>query len=81
MLDLGPSKGAGRLRRVASAAPAGTGRWTAGAGVRSVGAREWAAWAAPGGLVEVEEGLIGLAAGLNPELAAAAPNGTGRRLG
>jgi hypothetical protein len=33
------------------------------------------------GLVEVEEGLIGLAAGLNPELAAAAPNGVGGRLG
>jgi hypothetical protein len=41
MLDLGPRKGAGRLRRVGSAAAVGTGRWTASAGVRSVGAREW----------------------------------------
>jgi hypothetical protein len=48
MLDLRSSKGAGRLRRVASVAPVGTGRRTASAGVRSVGAREWAAWAAPG---------------------------------
>jgi hypothetical protein len=40
-----------------------------------------AAWAAPVGLVEVEEGLVGLAAGLNPELAAAAPIGVGGRLG
>jgi hypothetical protein len=80
MLDLRPSKGAGRLRRVASAAPVGTGRRTASAGVRSVGAREWAAWAALGELVEVE-GLIGLAAGLNPELVADAPNGAGGRLG
>jgi hypothetical protein len=39
MFDLGPRKGAGRLRRVASAAPVGIGRWTASAGVRSVGAR------------------------------------------
>jgi hypothetical protein len=39
-----------------------------------------AAWAAPVGLVEVE-GLVGLAAGLNPELAAAAPIGAGGRLG
>jgi hypothetical protein len=30
--------------------------------------------------VEVEEGLIGLAAGLNLELVAAAPNGVDRRL-
>jgi hypothetical protein len=33
MLDLGPRKGAGRFRRVGSAAPVGTGRWTASAGV------------------------------------------------
>jgi hypothetical protein len=40
MLDLGPRKGAGRFRRVGSAAPVGTGRWTASAGVL-VRAREW----------------------------------------
>jgi hypothetical protein len=41
MLDLGPRKGAGRLRRVGSAVSVGTGFWTASAGVRSFGAREW----------------------------------------
>jgi hypothetical protein len=41
MLDLGPRKGAGRLRRVGSAVLVGTGFWTASAGVRSFGAWEW----------------------------------------
>jgi hypothetical protein len=58
-LDFVGWKGAGRLWRAASAAPVGTGRRTAIVDVRSVGAREWAAWAAPGGLVEVEEGCLG----------------------
>jgi hypothetical protein len=59
MLDLGPRKGAGRLRRVGSVAPVGAGHWTASAGVRSVGAREWAAWGAPIGLEEAPKGLAG----------------------
>jgi hypothetical protein len=52
-------EGGGAARWAASAAPVGTGLRTASAGVCSVVAREWAAWAAPGGLVEVEEGCLG----------------------
>jgi hypothetical protein len=58
-------KGAGRLRRAASAAPVGTGRRAASAGVRSAWARQWAARAAPGGRVEVEEGGSGLRSAWN----------------
>jgi hypothetical protein len=47
-LDFFGWKGAGRLRRAALAAPVGTGRRNASAGVRSVGARKWAAWATLG---------------------------------
>jgi hypothetical protein len=65
-------EGVGRPRRAASAVPVGTGRRAASAGVRLVWARKWAAGAAPGGAREGGGGLLGLAVGLEPKLAAAA---------
>jgi hypothetical protein len=74
MLDLGPSKGAGRRRSAPATRLLVPVCSRLGHGSGRLGQLL-------GGLVEVEEGLIGLAAGLNPELAAAGPNGTGGRLG
>jgi hypothetical protein len=78
---LQPRKGTGWLRSGGSAALAGTGRWTAGSGVRGVGASEGAALPAPAGARKRPAGRTTVGNGRRALSTPAAPLTSRRRTG